>query len=70
MQRGNFDHLTRDSVCVSVLVVHQCVTSARMQSSRREKYFQQEEISITGENIASLDDYMNQVLKYLIPNNV
>jgi hypothetical protein len=39
-----------------------------MQSSRREKYFQQEEVSIKGKNVAELDDYMVQVLKNTIPN--
>lgn len=38
-----------------------------MQSSRREKYFQQEEVCIRGKNVAELDDYMVQILKHGIP---
>jgi hypothetical protein len=41
-----------------------------LQSSKREKYYQQEEPTIRGQNIAALDSYMVQILKNRLPSEV
>ena len=46
------------------------VRQQKMQSSVREKYYQQQEPFIKGQNVALLDTYMMQILSKKIPQKV